>query len=103
MKVTWLTRVAGVAVLALAATACGGAGGDGGAGGTVPEAVEKVEYLTSFNTFGRDAYAYVALEKGYFKDAGFDVSIKPGSGTVDVMKLVASGQADFGIGDFTTI
>ncbi|WP_030916305.1 ABC transporter substrate-binding protein [Streptosporangium amethystogenes] len=105
MKVTWLTRVAGVAVLALAATACGGAesdGGTGAAGVTAPEAVEKVEYLTSFNTFGRDAYAYVAQEKGYFKDAGFDVSIKPGSGTVDVMKLVASGRADFGIGDFTT-
>ena len=61
----------------------------------------KVSYLTSFNTFGREAYAYVALEKGYFKDAGFDVTINPGSGTVDVMKLVAGGQADYGIGDFT--
>jgi NitT/TauT family transport system substrate-binding protein len=61
----------------------------------------KVSYLTSFNTFGREAYAYVALDKGYFKDAGFDVKINPGSGTVDVMKLVAGGQADYGIGDFT--
>lgn len=61
----------------------------------------KVSYLTSFNTFGREAYAYVALDKGYFKDAGFDVKISPGSGTVDVMKLVAGGQADYGIGDFT--
>lgn len=61
----------------------------------------KVSYLTSFNTFGREAYAYVALDKGYFKDAGFDVTINPGSGTVDVMKLVAGGQADYGIGDFT--
>jgi NitT/TauT family transport system substrate-binding protein len=63
----------------------------------------KVSYLTSFNTFGREAYAYVALEKGYFKDAGFDVTINPGSGTVDVMKLVAGGQADYGIGDFTAV
>ncbi|TDW86144.1 ABC transporter substrate-binding protein [Kribbella sp. VKM Ac-2566] len=70
------------------------AGGDG---------LQKVNYLTSFNTFGREAYAYVALEKGYFKDAGFDVKITPGSGTVDVMKLVAGGQADYGIGDFTAI
>ena len=63
--------------------------------------LQKVSYLTSFNTFGREAYAYVALDKGYFKDAGFDVTINPGSGTVDVMKLVAGGQADYGIGDFT--
>ncbi|MGW6196719.1 ABC transporter substrate-binding protein [Kribbella sp. NPDC055110] len=65
--------------------------------------LQKVSYLTSFNTFGREAYAYVALDKGYFKDAGFDVKISPGSGTVDVMKLVAGGQADYGIGDFTAI
>ncbi|MEU4193837.1 ABC transporter substrate-binding protein [Kribbella sp. NPDC026611] len=63
----------------------------------------KVSYLTSFNAFGREAYAYVALDKGYFKDAGFDVKINRGSGTVDVMKLVAGGQADYGIGDFTAI
>jgi NitT/TauT family transport system substrate-binding protein len=63
--------------------------------------LQKVSYLTSFNAFGREAYAYVALDKGYFKDAGFDVKINRGSGTVDVMKLVAGGQADYGIGDFT--
>jgi len=94
--------IALMAVLGLAlVSACNGddsgkqaAGGDG---------LQKVSYLTSFNTFGREAYAYVALEKGYFKDAGFDVKITPGSGTVDVMKLVAGGQADYGIGDFTAI
>ena len=63
--------------------------------------LQKVSYLTSFGAFGREAYAYVALDKGYFKDAGFDVKINKGSGTVDVMKLVAGGQADYGIGDFT--
>ena len=35
-------------------------------------------YLTSFGNFGRDSYAWVAKEKGFFKDAGFDVEIKPG-------------------------
>ena len=66
------------------------------------EALEIIDvtYLTSFNTFGRDAYAFVALEKGYFEEAGFNVEIQPGTGTVDVLKLVASGQADFGVGDF---
>ncbi|QNE22347.1 ABC transporter substrate-binding protein [Kribbella qitaiheensis] len=89
-----------VAVLALAVvSACNNdkAGQNGDA------SLQKITYLTSFNTFGREAYAYVALEKGYFKDAGFDVTIKPGTGTVDVLKLVAGGQADYGIGDFTAI
>jgi len=91
--------IALMAVLGLAlVSACNGGGdkAEGADGG-----LQKVSYLTSFNTFGREAYAYVALDKGYFKDAGFDVKINPGSGTVDVMKLVAGGQADYGIGDFT--
>jgi NitT/TauT family transport system substrate-binding protein len=90
--------IALMAVLGLAlASACSNDDKDKAA----DNGLQKVSYLTSFNTFGREAYAYVALEKGYFKDAGFDVTINPGSGTVDVMKLVAGGQADYGIGDFT--
>jgi NitT/TauT family transport system substrate-binding protein len=91
------SAVALVAVIALAVSACN----DSSADQNGDTAAEKVSYLTSFNTFGREAYAYVALEKGYFTDAGFDVTIRPGSGTVDVLKLVAGGQADYGIGDFT--
>lgn len=90
--------VAGVAALALALlSACNDGSTDQGGEQGLP----KINYLTSFNTFGREAYAYVALEKGYFKDAGFDVTITPGTGTVDVLKLVGGGQADYGIGDFT--
>lgn len=93
--------IALVTVLGLAlVSACNNSEDEGNAAGS---GLTKVNYLTSFNTFGREAYAYVALEKGYFKDAGFDVTINPGSGTVDVMKLVAGGQADYGIGDFTAV
>ncbi|MFH0178734.1 ABC transporter substrate-binding protein [Streptomyces cacaoi] len=83
--------------MALVVSGCGGPGSQsaGGKG-------EKVTYLTSFGTFGREAYAYVALDKGYFKEAGFDVKIAVGSGTVDDMKLVAGGRADYSTGDFTT-
>ncbi|MDX8030057.1 ABC transporter substrate-binding protein [Lentzea sp. BCCO 10_0856] len=80
--------------ITLAVAACGGS----------PEpaaAKTKVSYLTSFSTFGRDAYAYVAQEKGFFEQAGLDVTITPGTGSVDVLKLVAGGRADFGIADFT--
>ena len=89
----------GLAILlavTLTVTACGGSGTEpSGAPG------DKVGYLTSFSTFGRDAYAYVAQDKGFFTDAGLDVTITPGTGTVDVLKLVGGGRADFGTADFT--
>ncbi|MDM4720785.1 ABC transporter substrate-binding protein [Micromonospora sp. WMMA1363] len=69
-------------------------GGDGGA-------LEKVTYLTSFGNFGRDSYAWVAQEKGFFTDAGFDVEIKPGQGTGATIQTIAGGQAQFGPVDLT--
>jgi len=96
-SVVALTAVLGLALV----SACNNGNDKGGEGGDSDSGLQKVSYLTSFGQFGREAYAYVALEKGYFKDAGFDVKITPGSGTVDVMKQVAGGQADYGIGDFT--
>jgi len=57
--------------------------------------LEKVTYLTSFGNFGRDAYAWVAKDKGFFEEAGFDVDIKPGNGTGENIKNIVSGQAQF--------
>ncbi|MFJ8580237.1 ABC transporter substrate-binding protein [Micromonospora sp. NPDC093277] len=64
-------------------------------------ALEKVTYLTSFGNFGRDSYAWVAKEKGFFKEAGFDVDIKPGEGTGNVIQTITGGKADFGPIDLT--
>ncbi len=94
-----------VAAMALATalalvSGCGGSDSDrpAGADGTP---LEKVTYLTSFGNFGRDAYAWVAKDKGFFKEAGFDVEIKPGQGTGGVISTVVSGQAQFGPIDLT--
>ncbi|SCL19787.1 NitT/TauT family transport system substrate-binding protein [Micromonospora nigra] len=98
-----LTRTVAAAALATALTlvsACTGSDAEeakGGEGG----ALEKVTYLTSFGNFGRDSYAWVAKEKGYFKDAGFDVEIKPGQGTGGVIQTIVGGQAQFGPIDLT--
>jgi NitT/TauT family transport system substrate-binding protein len=73
-------------------------GGNGNGGG---QALEKIVYLTSFGNFGRDSYAYVAKEKGYFKDAGFDVDIKPGAGTGENIKQIVAGNATFTPTDLT--
>ncbi len=40
---------------------------------------------------------YVALEKGYYKDAGLNVTITPGGGDISETTAVNSGQVDFGV------
>jgi NitT/TauT family transport system substrate-binding protein len=86
--------VAGALAVSLSAAAgCSGSDDDTDKGSG--QALEKITYLTSFGTFGRDSYAYVAKEKGYFKDAGFDVDIKPGAGTGENIKQIVAGNAAF--------
>ncbi|MEV4638250.1 ABC transporter substrate-binding protein [Actinoplanes sp. NPDC049548] len=91
------TRTLVAAALATTLAAAAGCSDDaddkGAPGGT--QTLEKVTYLTSFGNFGRDGYAYVAKEKGYFKDAGFDVDIKPGAGSGENVKSIVGGQAQF--------
>ena len=98
MTMKHLSLVAAGAALALTLAGCSGQSTEPAPSSDVEQL--EVTYLTSFNQFGRDAYAYVAQEKGFFEEAGFTVEIQPGTGTVDVLKLVASGKADFGVGDF---
>ncbi|MEV0392088.1 ABC transporter substrate-binding protein [Polymorphospora rubra] len=96
-----LARRAGTAVLAgLLAVTAGCTGGDAGEG--VRE-VDKVTYLTAFASFGREAYAWVALEKGFFRDRGIEVEIKPGQGSADNLKLLAAGQAQFSANDLSGV
>ncbi|RGC70671.1 taurine transporter substrate binding subunit [Micromonospora sp. MW-13] len=99
-----LTRTVAAAALATALTlvsACSGGSDSSGAKGGNGKGLEKVTYLTSFGNFGRDSYAWVAKEKGFFKEAGFDVEIKPGQGTGTVIQTIVGGQADFGPIDLT--
>lgn len=99
--------IAGALVLA----ACGDDAGDetqtDSASGDDAEATDyepaAVTYLTSFGSFGRDAYAQVAEAKGFFDEVNLDVTIEPGTGSVDVMKLIAGGTADFGAADFSAV
>ena len=65
----------GLAACVLVATALFGAT----AGTAARQATTvSVDYATSFGNFGRDAYVYVAIEKGYFEQAGFDVKVTTG-------------------------
>jgi NitT/TauT family transport system substrate-binding protein len=64
---------------------------------------ENITFITDFGFNGRHAYYYVALDKGYYKDAGLDVNIVRGQGSADAVKQVASGTAQFGFADTSAV
>jgi ABC-type nitrate/sulfonate/bicarbonate transport system substrate-binding protein len=64
--------------------------------GTV-QALEKVSLQLKWLHQFQFAGYYVALEKGFYRDAGLDVEIRPGGPGIDAMMNVGSGKADFGV------
>ncbi|MCW6004519.1 ABC transporter substrate-binding protein [Micromonospora sp. CPCC 205371] len=103
-----MTRVLGAVVavtaLVLSAGCSDDSGDDAGSGnnsGDKPTTLEKVTYLTGASILGREAYVYQAIEKGYFKDAGFEVEVQAGKGTNANLALLQSGKVDFAVLDIT--
>jgi len=66
-------------------------------------AADKITFVTDFGYLGRHAYYFVALDKGYYKDAGLDVNIVRGQGSSDAVKQVAAGSAQLGFADTATL
>ncbi|MDG4782119.1 ABC transporter substrate-binding protein [Micromonospora sp. WMMD961] len=93
------TLVAAWLAVALAAGGCGDTDDSGGdpPGGEI----DKVAYITAFGAVGRDAFAWVAKEKGYFAEVGIEVDIKEGAGNQQNLTALKSGQVQFGALDFT--
>ncbi|GIF23004.1 NitT/TauT family transport system substrate-binding protein [Actinoplanes tereljensis] len=60
-----------------------------------------VTYLTGAGVQGREAFIFVAIEKGYFREEGLEVKVQPGNGTEQNLKLLQSGQADYAMVDIT--
>src|SRR6266545_4807433 len=97
-----LSRVLAAALASSALlVAAGCSSGSGSANKNNPAAIEKVTYSTGFGQFGREAYVYVGIDKGYFRDAGIDVTVKPGEGTGPNLQQLTTGNVDFTPVDFT--
>jgi NitT/TauT family transport system substrate-binding protein len=52
----------------------------------------QLEWITS----GYQSPFYLAAAKGWYKEAGLEVSITPGTGSVTTVQLIGGGQADVG-------
>jgi NitT/TauT family transport system substrate-binding protein len=65
------------------------------------KAADKVTYVTAFGAVGRDAFIWVAKQKGYFADAGIDIDIQKGAAANANLEALKSGKAQFAALDFT--
>lgn len=63
----------------------------------------KVNVVLNFAADGGAGGIYHALERGYFREAGLDVTVEPSKGSADAITRTASQAADFGIGDISTL
>lgn len=88
-------RSLGAGALAAGVVAVAGCGSGEGGEGSARDRRAKVTFLTTFGQQGRDSYAHVAVEKGFFDEVGLDVTIEPGkAGGYNHDKLLA-GKAHY--------
>lgn len=68
------------------------------------KAADQVSVQLDWVVRGNHAMFFVARDKGYFTDNGIEVTaIRKGTGSVDALRLVGAGNADFGFGDLPTL
>ena len=60
----------------------------------VAQAQEKFVYMTNWFAEAEHGGFYQAIANGLYKKAGLDVTIKMGGPQVNIMQLMAAGQAD---------
>jgi NitT/TauT family transport system substrate-binding protein len=91
--------LAGVVALAGACSSSDSkAKGGSGSGG---KGTDRVTYVTAFGYVGRDAFIWVAKQKGYFADNGIDIDIQKGAATNANLEALKAGKAQFAALDFT--
>lgn len=70
---------------------------------SISRAASKVSFTTSWIPEGPNLFAYVARDKGFWKNAGLDVSVARGSGSGSAAQAVSSGTFDFGMAATPTV
>ncbi|MEQ1773906.1 MAG: ABC transporter substrate-binding protein [Burkholderiales bacterium] len=62
-----------------------------------------IRYALDWRFEGPAAPYFVAIDKGYYKAEGLDVTIDPGTGSVEGINRVASGTYQFGFADINSL
>lgn len=91
----WAGLVARLAILLGGASAMGAA--------AQAAELDKVHFQWSWIPTGEYAPISAGMEKGFYKDAGIELSVATGRGSGDAVKKVAGGGGDFGDGDIAAV
>jgi NitT/TauT family transport system substrate-binding protein len=65
--------------------------------------LKKITFLTNYVFHGRHSPFFVGLEKGYYREAGFDIQIQPATGSGFVLSALEGGKADYGMAESTSV
>ncbi|MFB3816271.1 MAG: ABC transporter substrate-binding protein [Candidatus Methylomirabilales bacterium] len=65
--------------------------------------LKKVVFLTNYVFHGRHSPFFVGVDKGFFREAGFDVHIAPATGSGFVISALEGGKADYGMAESTSV
>ena len=63
----------------------------------------KIPFTLDWKFEGPSAPFFYAIDKGYFKEAGLDVEISPGKGSLDAIPKVATGSFPLGFADINSL
>jgi NitT/TauT family transport system substrate-binding protein len=63
------------------------------------DAADKVIFVTDYGLYGRHAYYFVAMEKGYYARENLEIEIVRSQGSANTIKQVANGTAQVGFAD----
>src|SRR4051794_19027630 len=92
-----LRRASAVAIGAmLVLAACSSTASPGASGAAAGGALTKVRFQLQWVAQAQFAGYFAALDQGYYKDAGLDVSLLLGGPNVNNVQVVATGGADIG-------
>ena len=68
-----------------------------------PSKLTPVKFTLDFRITGQTSPFFLALNKGYYKEEGLDVTIDVGAGSVASITRIASGVYNMGLGDISSL
>lgn len=103
----WVRVVALTSTLLLVAACAGeasdGTNGDDAGTTSAPEELQEVSLRLNINAYAPHAAFVVASDQGFYNEEGLEVEIGEGTGSDTTGALVADGDEEFGLVDFSTL
>ena len=98
-----MSRILRLMVILVLLAGCGAAATDtnteAGDNATQEQPLKQATLMLNWVPYGEHAPFYYGFEKGYFADAGIDLTIQPGGGSGKTVQAVGSNQVTFGYAD----